>query len=198
MMQGALFSSLLADITALARERDIVGHAYRVMRLAQTIASTLGLSQERVERLGLAALLHDLGKIALPKAILYKPGPLTEEEWDMVHRHPGLGRQMLVSAGGDWISLAPIVGAHHEHWDGHGYPRGLSKDAIPLEARILAIADSYDAMISPRVYQSPLTVEEAMAELQRCAGHQFDPQVVAAFLHLLDAQGIPSAEECLA
>ena len=182
MMQGEQCNSLLADIAALARERDIVGHAVRVMRSAQAIASTLGLSQERIHRLGLAALLHDLGKIGLSATILRKPGPLAEEEWDMMHRHPGLGRLMLLRAGGDWASLAPIVAAHHERWDGRGYPQGLAKEAIPLEARILAVADSYDAMISPRAYQKPLTLEEARAELHRCAGHQFDPHIVAAFL----------------
>lgn len=197
MMQEDLFSSLMAEIAALAWNRDIVAHACRVMRLARITAQRLELSQERVSRLGLAALLHDMGKIAIPKAILDKPGSLTDEEWDMVRRHPELGRQMLLRAGGDWASLAPIVAAHHERWDGRGYPRGLTKDAIPLEARILTVADAYDAMTSPRVYQKPLTFMEARAEMQRCAGHQFDPHVVTAFLHVLDDQELPPAEELL-
>src|SRR5205085_11660073 len=116
---------------------------------------------------------------------------------DMLRCHPELGRQMLLRAGGDWASLAPIVAAHHERWDGRGYPRGLTKDAIPLEARILTVADAYDAMISPRVYHRPLTLEEARAEMQRCADHQFDPHVVTAFLHVLDEQEVPPAEELL-
>jgi len=185
----------MADITALAWDRNIVAHAYRVMSLARITARRLEISQERISRLSLAALFHDIGKIAIPKAILDKPGPLTDEEWDMVRHHPELGGQMLLKAGGDWASLAPIVAAHHERWDGRGYPYGLAKDAIPLEARILTLADAYDAMISARVYQRPLTLEEARAEMQRCAGHQFDPDVVTAFLHVLDEQEVPPAQE---
>lgn len=191
MMPEELPLPLMTTVTALARHDNIIGHGYRLVRPAQATACVLGLSQKRVHQVGLAALLHDLGKIAIPKAILYKPGPLNNEEWTIMHRHPEIGRQMLLRAGGDWASLAPIVGAHHERWDGLGYPRGLAEERIPLEARILAVVDSYDAMISFRVYQKPRTPAEARAELQRCAGHQFDPRVVVAFLCVLDEQGIP-------
>ena len=191
MMPEELPLPLTTTVTALSQHGDIISHGFRLVRLAQATACVLGLSQKRVHLIGLAALLHDLGKIAIPKAILYKPGPLTNEEWTIMHRHPEIGCQMLLRAGGDWASLAPIVGAHHERWDGLGYPGGLAEERVPLEARILAVVDSYDAMISFRVYQKPRLAAEARAELQRCAGHQFDPRVVAAFLCVLDEQGIP-------
>jgi HD-GYP domain-containing protein (c-di-GMP phosphodiesterase class II) len=136
----------------------------------------------------MAGLLHDVGKFAISKAILCKRGPLTVEEWAQMHRHPDIGNQMLSQTGGDWTGLGSIVAAHHEHWNGGGYPKGIAKDAIPLEARILSVVDAYDAMIWPRVYRQPFSSEEARGELERCSGHQFDPKVVAAFLRLFDGQ----------
>jgi HD-GYP domain-containing protein (c-di-GMP phosphodiesterase class II) len=188
MIPEELLITYLSAVLTAAWDQTIMAHAYRLVRPAQATAYQLGLSQEEISRVGLAALLHDLGKVGIPKAILSKPGPLTDEEWAIVQRHPETGCQILLQAGGIWGSLAPIVAAHHERWDGCGYPRRLAKEAIPLEARILSVVDAYDAMISPRVYQKPLSQEEARAELQRCAGHQFDPQVVAAFLRVLDEQ----------
>ena len=188
IMQRELPIIYTRKAATFAWARDIIAHSYRLMGPAQAIAYLLGLSQDEVNRVGLAAFVHDLGKFAIPTAILYKPGPLTEEEWIIIRHHPEFGCQMLLHAGGDWASLAPLVLAHHERWDGSGYPFGLAKKAIALEARILSVVDSYDAMISARVYRKPLTHKEARAELQRCAGHQFDPEVVAAFLPVLDAQ----------
>jgi HD-GYP domain-containing protein (c-di-GMP phosphodiesterase class II) len=134
----------------------------------------------------LAALLHDLGKLALPSEILLKPDPLCAKEWAVIHRHPAIGAQMLSRAGGALAELGHIVVAHHEQWDGGGYPSGLARDAIPLEARILSVVDAFDAMTSPRVYRQPLAYEEARKELKRCSGRQFDPLVVSAFLQVLD------------
>ena len=171
---------------ALNGYKDIIAHSYRLVRPAREIARALGMSPHEVDRIGLAALLHDVGKLALPKAILCKPGPLTDEEWAVMHRHPEIGQLMLSRAGEAWADLGPIVVAHHEHWDGGGYPAGLAKDAIPLEARILSVVDAFDAMISSRIYRQPLSHEEARAELKRCSGNQFDPTMVAAFLQLLD------------
>jgi HD-GYP domain-containing protein (c-di-GMP phosphodiesterase class II) len=172
--------------TALTGYQDFIAHSYRLVRPARAIARALGMSPHEVERIGLAALLHDVGKLAIPKAILCKPGPLTEKEWVVMHRHPEIGHLMLSLAGEDWADLGPIIVAHHENWDGGGYPAGLAKDAIPLEARILSVVDAFDAMISGRIYQQPLSHEEARAELKRCSGNQFDPTMVAAFLQLLD------------
>ncbi len=174
--------------TASAWDRDLIAHAYRLVKPAQAAARVLGLSPDEVHRVGLAALLHDVGKLAIPRAILLKPGPLTDEEWAVMYRHPEIGSRMLLLAGEDWADLGAIIAAHHERWDGRGYPRGLAQDAIPLEARILFVVDAYDAMTSPRVYRQPLSQEAARAELQRCSGHQFDPQVVAAFLQILDRE----------
>ena len=163
---------------------DIFAHSFRMVRPAQAIAWELGLTQERVTHVGLAALLHDLGKLALPGAILEKAGPLSAEEWELMRSHPGVGCRMLQRLGERWESVALIVEAHHERWDGRGYPRGLAQEEIPLEARILSVVDAYDAMTSPRAYQPSLSVEEARKELARCSGQQFDPQVVEVFLRI--------------
>ncbi len=168
--------------------QEIVAHSYRLMRPAQAIACILGLSPDEVYRVGLAALLHDVGKLAIPIHILCKPEPLNTEEWTIMHRHPEFGHHMLLLANGDRANIGPIVAAHHERWDGGGYPFGLTKEMIPLEARILSVVDAYDAMTSPRVYRQTFSSEEAREELERCSSHQFDPRVVAAFLQILDGQ----------
>jgi HD-GYP domain-containing protein (c-di-GMP phosphodiesterase class II) len=165
---------------------DIIAHGYRLVWPAQATANILEMSAEQISRVGLAALLHDLGKLALPSKILLKPDPLSTEEWVVIHRHPEIGAQMLSLAGGAFAELSRIVVAHHERWDGGGYPSGLARDVIPLEARILSVADAFDAMTLPRVYRQSLTCEEARTELKRCSGQQFDPLVVQAFLQMLD------------
>ncbi len=177
-------------LTAVASIHDgkTSAHAHRMVRLAEATARRLGRSEEEVHLVRLAALFHDIGRIGVPDAILHKPGPLTEEEWTVMRRQPMLGRHILVQVGGIFELLSHIVVAHHERWDGHGYPHGLAQSAIPLGARILSAVDSYDAMISERPYRPALSEAEARAELERGAGSQFDPQVVEAFLHVLDAQ----------
>ena len=121
------------------------------------------------------------------------PGPLSEEEWTVMRRHPVLGQHILVQVGGFFELLSHIVVAHHERWDGHGYPHGLAQSAIPLGARILTVVDSYDAMTSERPYRQPLSDAQARAELLRCAGSQYDPQVVEVFLLALDADELAQA-----
>jgi HD-GYP domain-containing protein (c-di-GMP phosphodiesterase class II) len=133
--------------------------------------------------LRLAALLHDIGKVAIPETILQKSGPLDNGERALMRLHPELGQNILQHVGGLFEQIALLVVAHHEAWDGSGYPAGLVGDEIPLLARILAVVDSYDAMTSYRVYGKPLPVLQANQELLRCAGHQYDPLVVHAFLH---------------
>lgn len=153
-------------------------HSETVGRYAEMMAVELGMPQERVARVRLAGILHDIGKVAVPDAILHKPGKPTEEEWATIRRHPELGAQIL-----EHPSLTDVrrwVAAHHERPDGKGYPLGLSGTAIPVEARILAVADAYEAMTSDRSYRASIGHEAARAELQRFAGSQFDPAVVEA------------------
>lgn len=176
---------------ASVHDRRTSIHAQRIVQLAEATASMLGRPTEELHLIRLAAHLHDIGKIGIPDAILHKPGPLTEEEWAVIYRHPELGRQVLVQAGGIFVLLSRIVVAHHEHWDGSGYPYGLAKEAIPLGARILAVVDAYDAMTSVRPYREAIADADARAELKHCAGSQFDPQVVEAFLRTLDTQQWP-------
>jgi diguanylate cyclase (GGDEF)-like protein/putative nucleotidyltransferase with HDIG domain len=160
-------------------------HAVRMQALAEATARMLGRSEEEIQLIRLAAQLHDIGKMGISDTILNKPGPLTEEEWKVMQSHPRLGQQILMQAGGRLDLISHIVVAHHERWDGQGYPYGLAQQEIPLGARILSVVDSYDAMTSTRPYREAIPVAQACAELQRCAGTQYDPQVVNAFLRVL-------------
>jgi HD-GYP domain-containing protein (c-di-GMP phosphodiesterase class II) len=171
-----------ASLAKAVDERDVYegSHSERVAELAARIAERLNLSPDQVELTRLAGSLHDLGKLAVPEEILRKPGPLTDPERLVLERHPQIGYRMLESLG---VSpLAEWVLHHHERWDGTGYPAGLSGDAIPLGARIIFVADAFDAMTNDRVYRRKLAVEAAVAELESCAGSQFDPGAVAALV----------------
>jgi diguanylate cyclase (GGDEF)-like protein len=173
-------------------------HSARVAELAARVAARLGLDQEQVEFSRLAGSLHDLGKLAIPEEILRKPGPLTGPERLVLERHPQIGFRMLDSLG-----IAPVaewILHHHERWDGTGYPDRLPGPEIPLGARIIFVVDAYDAMTSDRVYRGRLRQVDALAELERCAGTQFDPQVVAALAEELKPaeQDEPAAAEALA
>lgn len=181
---------VLQALTAVvnAHDGDTSAHSMRMVTMAKETARMLSCSQEEVHLVRLAALLHDIGKVGVPHEILHKPGPLTDDEWSIMRRHPKIGRQILTQAGGKFELLSHIVVAHHERWDGKGYPYGLSGESIPLGARILSVADSFDAMTSDRPYRKALTIAQAREELHRCSGSQYDPRVVAAFLHMLDTQ----------
>ena len=161
-----------------ARDTYTGSHSKRVGELAARLASRLGIDEEQVELLRLAGSLHDLGKLAIPEDILRKPGPLTEDERIVLERHPEIGFRMLEGLGvtpvADWVLH------HHERWDGRGYPDRLPGEEIPLGARILFVADAFDAMTSERAYRRRLTSDEGLAELERCAGSQFDPEIVSA------------------
>ena len=159
-------------------------HSQTVGRLAQQTAEELGFDGERVERVRLAGLLHDVGKIGVPDHILQKPGALDENEWAEMRKHPELGARIL--AGANLDDIAAWVLSHHERPDGMGYPAGQKGDEIPLEARILAVADAYEAMTSDRVYRPGMPQSAAIDELRRCSGRQFDARVVDAFLTVLD------------
>jgi diguanylate cyclase (GGDEF)-like protein len=177
---------LLAEALDL-RDPSTAQHSQTVGRYAREIALALGLPADRVERVHAAGVLHDLGKVGIADAILHKPGPLSEAEWKEMKRHPKIGAQILRHAG--MHDLADWVGAHHERIDGRGYPSGLNENEIPLEARILAVADAYEAMVTDRCYRPGISAAEARAELVRCAGTQFDLTVVNAFL-----SGAPGAK----
>ncbi len=155
-------------------------HSYVVAQLSARVAGLLGLDAEEVELVRLAGSLHDLGKLAIPEEILRKPGTLNESELIVLRRHPQIGFRILRSLGVEPVSTWVLH--HHERWDGRGYPHGLGGEEIPLGSRILFVADAYDAMTSDRIYQEHVTHEDAVAELERCAGTQFDPQVVAVFV----------------
>jgi diguanylate cyclase (GGDEF)-like protein/putative nucleotidyltransferase with HDIG domain len=187
-----------ASLARAVDARDVYtgSHSQRVADLAARTARRLGLADEEIELTRLAASLHDLGKLAIPEEILRKPGPLTEPERLVLERHPQIGFRMLESLGVD--PVADWVLHHHERWDGNGYPDGLPGDEIPLGARIIFVADAYDAMTSERVYRRRVAPEEAVAELERCAGSQFDPDIVAALADELALQETPPAAAALA
>ncbi|HEX8856224.1 MAG TPA: diguanylate cyclase [Thermoleophilaceae bacterium] len=189
--QQAQSEEHLAAVLVLAETLDIRDsgtstHSQTVGRYAQQIARELGLPEETVERVHLAGLLHDIGKIGISDSILQKPGKLDDHEWAEMRKHPELGARILDGANLEDISAWVL--AHHERPDGGGYPLGLGTDEIPLEARIIAVADSYEAMRADRVYKPGMGLEAAVAELRRCAGSQFDPQVVEAFLRALERE----------
>ena len=159
---------------------DLSGHGSRVAALAAPLADVLGLSRDDRRRLHIAAHLHDVGKVRVDMRVVQKPGPLTAAEWVHMRRHPLEGFRIV--DGLVHARIADTVLAHHERFDGSGYPFGLRGDEIPYLARILLVADAYDAMTSDRPYQPPLSPEHAFAELERCAGTQFDPRVVDAMV----------------
>jgi diguanylate cyclase (GGDEF)-like protein len=167
-----------------ARDAYTGSHSYMVGELAARVAKRMGLDSEAIELTRLAGSLHDLGKLAIPEEILRKPGPLNEAERLVLERHPQIGYRMLDSLGVE--PVATWVLHHHERWDGNGYPEQKSGPEIPLGARILFVADAYDAMTTDRVYRGRLSHDRAIAELERCAGTQFDPDVVAAFREEFD------------
>ena len=175
----------LERLARIAESRDIHSyqHATRVGELARRIAEMLGLGSHFAALVGETATLHDVGKIIVPDAIISKPGPLTPDEIAIVRTHTIVGAEMIGSAStSEPITMAASSARHHhEHWDGSGYPDGLAGDEIPLAARIVAVADVYDALVSTRPYRGALTDAEAMAAIDDGAGTQFDPRVVAAF-----------------
>lgn len=175
-------SRLLQTLLTALRDRDAetYEHSKRVALFSLRLARELALERAEIESLALGALLHDIGKIRVPDAILHKPGKLNPEEWRRMRNHPLYGRQIL--SGMKFLEGASrVVVQHHEKWDGSGYPWGLAGKEIDRNARIFAVADAYDAMTSDRVYRAGLTYEAAAAELNQGAGTHFDPRVVEAF-----------------
>jgi len=162
-------------------------HARNLQRLAVNLAQRVGLSDGEVVTTSLVALLHDIGKLAVSETILDKPGPLTEEEWQVMRRHSEIGHR-IVSSSPDLLDVAAGVLHHHERWDGTGYPCGVKGEDIPVAARIVALADAFDAMTSDRPYRAALSTGEARDEIARQAGSQFDPQLAREFLAMLEEE----------
>jgi hypothetical protein len=162
-------------------------HSRDVVDLALSVGSRLGLDAAQTRRLEFGALLHDIGKIAVPKAILHKPGPLDAEEWEVMRRHTLEGQLMLERVGGVLAEAGSIVRSSHERWDGGGYPDGLAREAIAIESRICAACDAFSAMTTDRPYRRAMSFELAVAELRANAGTQFDPGVVRALVAELEA-----------
>ncbi len=161
-------------------------HYERLASMTARLGSEVGLPPDELEALAYGSLLHDVGKIGIPEAILSKAGTLTADEWTVMRRHPEIGericRPLTLSR-----SFAPIVRHHHEQWDGAGYPDGLAGDAIPLGARIVALADSFDAMTHDRPYRGAMPIAEALSEIARAAGRQFDPGLAPLFLAIVES-----------
>jgi diguanylate cyclase (GGDEF)-like protein/putative nucleotidyltransferase with HDIG domain len=174
-------------VALLERDRYTGEHSEAVIEMSGAVARNLGLNMPEVARVKSAALLHDIGKVAIPDEILHKPGPLTDDEWKLMKEHPVIGERILRVLPG-LGNVARIVRHEHERWDGDGYPDGLSGDEIPLGSRIIIAADTYHAITSDRPYRAARSHSEAIEELTRCAGTQFDPNVTQALIGFLYGQ----------
>jgi HD-GYP domain-containing protein (c-di-GMP phosphodiesterase class II) len=169
-----------------ARDGYTAGHSRRVSEYSCAIARAMSIDGESLDELRIAALLHDIGKIGIADSVLQKPGPLTKEEMRLLQQHPTIGRRILEGVQG-FHTYLPAVELHHENWDGSGYPLGLRGDATPLAARIVHVADAYDAMTTDRPYRRGMSHEEAIGVLEKYAGTQFDSAIVPVFARLSSA-----------
>ena len=180
--------TLIGLVSALdLREHNTRMHSQRVREYTELIAEQFGIDEKSRRAIGFGALLHDVGKIAVPDQILLKPDKLTDDERREMRKHPDAGYR-IVKRIGFLKEAAEIVHAHHEHYDGNGYPKGLKGDAIPLGARLFMVADVYDALTSERPYRSPMTHEEAVAEIKSHSGSHFDPAIVKIFMAITPEQ----------
>ena len=182
--------SLLDTIACLAyavepKDPKTQGHSQAVSKLAAQIAMQMGLSEAEIEEIRLAGIVHDIGKIHVPESLLYKPAPLTAEEYEIMKSHAAWGAKILEPLKA--TAIEGIVRHHHEFFDGQGYPDKLKGEQIPLGARIIAVANAFHSMVSALPYRKARSTEEALAELRRCSGTQFDPLVVDAFLRLIES-----------
>ncbi len=193
--EAAWEAALQALVDALdAREQETERHSLRVMRFTEMLARAYGAPEDSLPDIARGALLHDIGKIGIPDAILLKPAGLTEAEWTVMRSHAEIGWRIL--RGIEYLSsAAEMVYAHQERWDGNGYPRGLKEDQIPLGARLFAIVDAFDAIVSDRPYRKGRPVDWAREEIRRCSGTQFDPKAVEAFLSIPDEQWLEAKRE---
>src|SRR6185369_5026406 len=180
-----LMMGLLHALTSAVDAKDAYtcGHSERVALLSRRLAKEIRLPDSQVERIYMAGLLHDVGKIGVPEAVLQKTGKLTPEEFDQMKRHPQIGARILQDIK-QMREIIPGVLHHHERYDGKGYPSGLAGEKIPLMGRVICLADCFDAMTSNRTYRKALPLEVALTEIRRCSGTQFDPTLTDAFLSI--------------
>jgi diguanylate cyclase (GGDEF)-like protein/PAS domain S-box-containing protein len=182
---SAIISSIKAAM--FARSRETEAHASRMAENTRLLGENLGLSESQLNELELLATLHDIGKIGIDDRIMTKPEPLTADEWIQMKKHPEIGYRIAMSTP-ELVPIAEYILCHHERWDGNGYPQGLKGEKIPLLSRVLAVADAYDAMTENRVYRRAITNDEAVAEIARCAGSQFDPRIAGIFVELFSGR----------
>ncbi len=180
--RNALINSMQRTLEKKSHETR--EHSRKLQHLSLKLAKQIGMSEADLDNLSLLALLHDLGKVAIPDHILNKPDSLSPSEWDIIKRHPEIGYRIAITSP-ELAAIAEYILAHHEHWDGSGYPRGLKGETIPYLARILSVVDAYDAMINGRPYRKRISQEKALETIRSCAGSQFDPAIVDAFIHML-------------
>jgi HD-GYP domain-containing protein (c-di-GMP phosphodiesterase class II) len=183
-VRDSIISSLRK--TLFERSHESEEHTYRLRELALQLGHTLGLSDGELDQLSLLATLHDIGKIAIPEGIILKPGDLSPEEWAMIWKHPETGYRIAGSSP-ELAPIAEAILAHHEWWDGNGYPRGLKGQEIPLISRIIAIGEAYDVMTHGQPYRRAKSGEEALQELRKKAGIQFDPQLTDQFIKIISS-----------
>lgn len=184
-LQRAYIDTLSALTSAIdAKDSYTRGHSERVTELSISLAEEVGIERSEIEKIKLGGLLHDIGKIGIPEGILNKPGRLNDEEFEIIKSHPDLGLHILGKV--EFLeAIVPIIRHHHERYDGKGYPTGLKAEEIPLLARIVSVVDTYDAMTTDRPYRKAMTVEEALKEIDRCSGSQFDPEIAAHFIRMI-------------
>jgi putative nucleotidyltransferase with HDIG domain len=182
---------MLAMLSRAIEGRDAYtrGHSARVTELALAVARRLGWSEERLASLRVGGPLHDIGKLGVSRDVLGKKGRLDDAEFAQIREHPKIGARILLRVAAFREAL-PYVLYHHERWDGNGYPTGKAGEEIPVEARVLAVADAFDAMTSDRPYRRALTRRQALAEVERCAGTQFDPRIARVFLEVFGEERI--------
>lgn len=179
----SLHNSILASIktTMFEKSNETEEHAERLAKMSRQLGQALGLSEEELVELELSSALHDIGKIAIDDRILKKPGKLTDSEWREIKRHPEVGFR-IAQASPEFKHISEYILCHHERWDGKGYPQGIEGENIPLISRIIALVDAYDAMTEDRVYRKSVNIEEAIDEIKKNAGTQFDPHIARIFV----------------
>ena len=180
---------LIKTLTMIISYKDRITHRHsiHVSRYSVLIGQRMGLSKPQIEALRQASLLHDIGKVSIPDKILLKPEKLTHREFHLIRKHPEIGAKILASAA-EFGSIIPAVLHHHERYDGKGYPHGIKATEIPVEARIIAVADSFEAMTGHRPYREAFSSERAIAELKQNIGSQFDPSVAEVFVDILEKE----------